>query len=567
MMCTAGLIGLVLLFTAWNEATRPIKGPHGRLELALLRGGDSLIWVQGAWFTTAGRCAGCHGHDPAGIASIDAEGNDINLVDDWRSTMQAPDIAGSVFTGHLEFDSARVYGPYHEDQIHPEIMADFVGFTPGFGAHMVDSRNCAGCHTLITPTLDLGGQPTGGEFVEQATYHEWLNSSYPANGVQCNTCHMPRTDDPIILAADYLFLNPQTPFGKHHLVGGNVHMLELMKEHRGTLGIPATATQFDSTIARTRRLLEQHSVHAEVMLLDRDADTARFALRLQNLTGHRFPSGYPARRAFVTFVVLDQQGDTLFKSGVLRSDLEVEGYAPPYAPHHDLITSADQVQIYEMVMGDVAGSVTTVLERAAAPLKDNRLPPVGFTSGHISYDTTRIAGVPPTDMDFNLHADGTEGSGADVVRYHVPTHGHQGGLRVHAAVYYQPLPPAWLAPMLAHSTPEIDAFRDMLSTSDGTPVRVAIDSLEIGGVGVAEMPTGGLRVFPNPTTDGRVRISPLVPLPLTVDAVYDATGRRMPVEVQHMAQGVVIELPARAGTYLVQLTVNGNTRVVRVVRR
>ncbi|MDX9750539.1 MAG: multiheme c-type cytochrome [Flavobacteriales bacterium] len=638
---TAGLVGVVLLFAAWTEATRPVKGPHGRLELALLRGGDSLVWVQGAWFTTAGRCEGCHGHDPAGIASIDADGNDINVVDDWRSTMmansardpfwrakvshevlvnpahqeaiettclgchaplavheerllgrppftmamldtshlgrdgvsclschmQSEALAGSFFTGQLEFDSARVYGPYFEDQIHPEIMADFVGYTPGFGAHIVDSRNCAGCHTLITHTVDLGGQPTGGIFVEQATYHEWLNSTYPAADVQCNTCHMPRTDDPIILAADYLFLNPQSPFGKHHFAGANVHMLELMKANRELLGIPATEVQFDSTIARTRRMLQQNAVQAEVMLTGRDEDTARFALRLHNLAGHRFPSGYPSRRAFVDFTVLSSAGDTLFRSGALGADMEVAGNDAPFEPHHDLITSAGQVQIYEMVMGDVLGDPTTVLERAADPLKDNRIPPVGFTTAHISYDTTRIVGVPPADSDFNRHPDGTQGSGADVVRYHVPMHGHTGGLRVLAALYYQSIPPRWTAEMLAHSTPEIDAFRAMLEASDGTPVRVAADSLEIGGVGVAEGPVGGLRVYPNPSTDGRVRITSLVPLPMAVDAAHDAAGRRVDVPVRTLAHGLLLTLPAAPGTYLVRLRIDGAPRVVRVVRR
>ena len=46
---------------------------------------------------------------------------------------------------------------------------------------------------------------------------------------------------------------------------------------------------------------------------------------------------------------------------------------PTYEPHHDVITQGDQVQIYEMVMGDVNGDVTTVLERAEGP--DQGQPP------------------------------------------------------------------------------------------------------------------------------------------------------------------------------------------------
>jgi hypothetical protein len=101
----------------------------------------------------------------------------------------------------------------------------------------VNSKVCAGCHTLITETIDLEGNITGDQFVEQATYHEWLNSIYSVNGTQCNTCHMPRINDPILLAAEYPFLNAQTPYGLHHLVGGNVHMLELLKANKDVLDI------------------------------------------------------------------------------------------------------------------------------------------------------------------------------------------------------------------------------------------------------------------------------------------------------------------------------------------
>jgi hypothetical protein len=47
-------------------------------------------------------------------------------------------------------------------------------------------------------------------------------------------------------------------------------------------------------------------------------------------------------------------------------------------PHYQIINRPDQAQIYEMVMGDVNGQFTTVLMRGYAPLKDNRLPPIGF---------------------------------------------------------------------------------------------------------------------------------------------------------------------------------------------
>lgn len=636
-----GAVGVVMLFAGWDVAMRPVHGPHGRLELALLRSSDSLEVFIGQWFMTAGRCAGCHGRDLQGIASVDANGNDVNVVDDWRSGMmansardpfwrakvshevlvnpqhqqaiestclgchaplgfheerllghtpftmamldtsrlgmdgvsclschmQSEALAGSFFSGQLEFDSATVYGPYADDQINPAIMEFFVRLRPTFGEHIVNSKVCAGCHTLLTSTLDLQGNPTGGRFVEQATYHEWINSVYPASGTQCNTCHMPRIDDPIILAAEYIFLNPQTPYGLHHLVGGNTHMLELMKANRETLGIPATEAQFDSTIARSRRLLNQYTLDAELTLAGRDTDTARYALRLENRAGHRFPSGYPSRRAFVTFILLNEANDTLFKSGLLRGDLEVEGHDTGYEPHHNVITSPDQVQIYEMVMGDVAGNVTTVLERAATPLKDNRLVPLGFTTAHPVYDTTLVAGVPSSDTDFNRDAWGNEGSGTDVVRYHVPLGGYGGGLRAIARVYYQPVPPGWNAEMFAFSSPSIDAFRDMLEASDGTPELVVERVAQSGPVGMAEAAERRVAVFPNPTPDGTTTITGRTGTPVELVAVYDVRGHRVSTVSEHSTHGIRVVLPASAGVYTLHLRVDGTDVLKRVVRR
>lgn len=631
---------LVLVLAGWDAALRPVAGPHNRLELAMLRSVDSLPVVISTYFTTAGRCAGCHGHDAAGIAMVDQQGNDVNVADDWRSTMmgnsardpffrakvrhevlvnpahqeaienkclgchaplgmheerllghapftmahldtsalgkdgvsclschmQSQATAGTYFSGELEFDSARVYGPYGDDQINPAIMEFFVRFTPGYGSHIVNSKVCAGCHTLITQTLDLDGNLTGDEFVEQATYHEWLNSIYSANGTHCNTCHMPRIDDPIILAAEYIFLSGQHPFGKHHLAGGNEHMLRLLKQNKEVLGIPATDAQFDSTIARTHRMLTQHAIDASLNLMDRTADTAYFALRLENKAGHRFPSGYPSRRAFVEFVVTTAEGDTVFKSGRLASDFEVEGHDSPYEPHYDVITSGDQVQIYELVMGDVNDDVTTVLERAKDPLKDNRLVPMGFRTDHYAYDTTRIAGVPASDIDFNRNAFGDEGSGTDIVRYNVAIAGFSDALRASARVFYQPVPPGWNQEMFSHAQADIDLFRDMLDASDRAPTLVAADSLFLGPAGVAPHLRDLVRVSPNPAIDGWVTITAKDSKRIESMIVHDARGALVPAAPSRIGNNLRVRLPESAGTYFIRIRIDGREVVKRVLR-
>jgi len=199
----------------------------------------------------------------------------------------------------------------------------------------------------------------------------------------------------------------------------------------------------------------------ETQVTGRDQDTAYIAVKLSNLAGHKFPSGYPARRAFVEVVVTNAMDDTLFRSGGWDPTYEVIGHDDSWEPHHDVIRTEDQAQIYEMVMGDVNGDKTTVLERASFSLKDNRLTPLGFSTSHPSYDTTLVANVPVTDIDFNRDAMGVEGSGSDVVHYHVPMSGYLGLIRIRAKVWYQSAPPRYMQEMFTLNTEDIDAFRTM----------------------------------------------------------------------------------------------------------
>src|SRR5690606_19554986 len=145
------------------------------------------------------------------------------------------------FSGELHYDTLhRLWGPY--EFIIGAPMTAFIGYEPLYGPHVTESAFCAGCHTLITATADLDGNATGDMFVEQATYHEWLNSAYnnvanPESGVTCQGCHVPRIDDPIVISANYIFLEGQSPFGMHHFAGANSFMLKLLRDNSSALGL------------------------------------------------------------------------------------------------------------------------------------------------------------------------------------------------------------------------------------------------------------------------------------------------------------------------------------------
>jgi hypothetical protein len=117
-----------------------------------------------------------------------------------------------------------------------------------------------------------------------------------------------------------------------------------------------------------------------------------------------------------------------------------------YEPHRDVIDDPEQVAIYETVLGDVNGNITHTLLRGAEYLKDNRIPPRGFTeSVAATIETQTIPSGVTGDGDFNCGAGtASEGCGADTVHYQVDLAGHTGPYAVEARLLYQATQPAFV---------------------------------------------------------------------------------------------------------------------------
>jgi len=366
---------------------------------------------------------------------------------------------------------ARVlFGPFPDPQ-QPNLMQDTVGFTPTFSSHIEESGLCATCHTLFTPTLDAGGEIVG-TFPEQVPFLEWQQSIYGDGGADyrtCQSCHMPVAEAPAIASRVPAGLNSREPFYRHVFVGGNIFMQRILRDNAEDLGASATGEMFDDAIARSLAFLQNDTADLSILEPAIVGDMLEFDVVITNKAGHKFPTSFPSRRAWLHVTVTDAGDMVVFESGavgangtVVGSDSDADSSA--VEPHYDEITSADQVQVYEAIMENSDGDVTYTLLRGAAYRKDNRLLPEGFDKTAASEDTA-VYGAAADDDDFL--------GGTDEVSYVVPVTAGDGPFTINVDLLYQSITPAFAADVREDTHPTIDTFGTLFDAADKTPTTIA----------------------------------------------------------------------------------------------
>lgn len=437
----------------------------------------------------------------------------------------------SSFSGNYVIENDRlIYGPYDNQFEQPMVSA--VNYLPVFGEYMVKSELCATCHTLFTPTIDNAGQIVG-EIAEQTPYQEWKNSIYSHQNIQCQGCHVPTIDFPVIISTVPPMLTARTPFFNHYFVGGNVFMLKILKNHRTEIGVTATSIHLDSTIARTNRQLQENTAEISTNHYWKSLDTLKIKVAVTNKAGHKLPTSFPSRRMWLYLDVKNSSGDTVFQSGKWNKESgEIDNLDSTYERHYDVIRDLDQVQIYEAVMQDVDSMVTYTLLRGASYIKDNRIPPVGFTTQHSSYDTTAVYGFALLDPNFNPSA-GAEGSGTDTVTYRIGGLNSNQTYHVQVKLLYQSISPRFVEDLFHYSTPEVLTFKNYYQQADKSPLTIDSTSFDVVSLGI-KSPTANVaqlpmlfKVYPNPfNPTATIAVESIQTGKISVN-IYDLLGKKI----------------------------------------
>ncbi|TWT44867.1 hypothetical protein RAS1_12850 [Phycisphaerae bacterium RAS1] len=298
-----------------------------------------------------------------------------------------------------------------------------------------ESNQCGTCHDVSNPaftrnpdgsiTLNALDQAPPGVgphqmMSEQRTFSEWLYSAFnspmgvyaPEFGgnreyvASCQDCHM-RAVTGRGCASMNVPLRNDLPL--HDFSGGNTWVLGLIDQ----VDPLVDPTAINAGVDRARYML-QHAAEMDVTRVGGD-----IRVRITNKTGHKLPTGYPdGRRMWINVTFFDATDQLVGQSGA-------------YDPLTAVLAEDKQLKVYEAEA--VVSPATAKLIGLPAYshfrfavsdlwLKDNRIPPLGFTNAAYSAVGAGVVGYSYPD-----------GQNWDVTLYAIPV----GAVRAEVKLYYQ----------------------------------------------------------------------------------------------------------------------------------
>jgi len=284
---------------------------------------------------TAGNCAACHAPGAAFDAPFTTDMNTLVGVNREGVFCEFCHKVGAVYlnpvTGRPYNNapgvlSMRLFRPYPGDQIFFGTLGD-VSRRVSVLPLEKKSQFCAPCHQF-----SFWGTPI------YASFQEWQESIYPAQGVECQTCHMPRGTSPT-------FVLPEK--------GGLARMPARMSSHVD-LGLKDIAFM-RGTVAMT--------VMAQSLV-----NTVQVSVTLVNVgAGHHVPTDFPGRHMLLVITATNELGQVLSQE------------SGPVVPEWGGAQAGQPGKAFAKVLRDATTSELPVVSywKQALIVSDNRIPAMG----------------------------------------------------------------------------------------------------------------------------------------------------------------------------------------------
>ncbi len=282
---------------------------------------------------------------------------------------------------------------------------------------------CGTCHDVSNPafTRQANGtyvlnpvnaaHPTGNQMdmmPEQRTYSEWQNSRFAANGVyfadqrfggpahpthvmqSCQDCHMPLDYGGLCIfwSKDPFFLRPDIPI--HSFSGSNTWVIGAVLDQYGQ----GSSGLNDENVALAQTRVTNMLQTASDMQLAQSAD--KLKVRVINYSGHKLPTGYPeGRRMWLNVKFYDSNSQLVAERGAYNFG--------------DATLATSDTKVYEMRLGmDNAVAAATNLPAGESfhlllnnvVIKDNRIPPIGFTNAAFNAILSPVVGTTYADNQY-----------------------------------------------------------------------------------------------------------------------------------------------------------------------
>jgi hypothetical protein len=356
------------------------------------------------------------------------------------------------------------YGPFEISPGMQRVMHSSTdGYQPQQGGQIRTAELCASCHTLTTEARGANGAVVG-SLPEQRPYQEWLRSDF-AGKRTCQSCHMPAVLESVPITR--ILGEPRQGAARHQFIAANFVMQRILGRYHDELDVSAEPNDLFNAADRTIRYLQSEA--ASLVVSEPTVHNGRLEadVTVKNLSGHKLPTAFPARRAWLHVIVRDKEHRIVFESGALNPNGSIVGNrndADPtqYEPHYTEIRGRDQVQIYEAVLGDSAGRVTTGLLSAVDYLKDNRLLPRGFDKKDAPAEIA-VYGQALDDPAFSDRG--------HTLRYSIEVGETSGPFEIAVELWYQPIGFRWaknLAPYNSDETHRFTSYFDSLGPGCAT---------------------------------------------------------------------------------------------------